>query len=127
MSINISSVNTMGGYTSDKQLSSGQAKEMSTGTEKLTNMNGMVESGLNASASPADEQQRSKNIDSEKQSIQGPKTTIERSVHEATNHVMYKVKDKETGEVIREIPEEKLLDMAAKFMELNGMMIDEKI
>jgi flagellar protein FlaG len=39
---------------------------------------------------------------------------------------MVKVVDSETGEVIREIPPEKLLDMFANMLELAGLIIDER-
>ena len=39
---------------------------------------------------------------------------------------MVKVIDKDTDEIIREIPSEKVLDMVAKMWELNGLLVDEK-
>lgn len=59
--------------------------------------------------------------------IQGPKKTFEISVHEKTNAIMIKVLNKETGELIREVPQEKLLDLAARMMEITGIIIDKKI
>lgn len=47
-------------------------------------------------------------------------------VHEATNRVTIKIVDKDTNEVIREVPPEKTLDMIAKAWELAGLLIDEK-
>jgi len=47
-------------------------------------------------------------------------------IHERTNEVMVKVVDSETGEVIREIPPEKLLDMFANMLELAGLIVDER-
>lgn len=122
--MNISSLNTTAGNLTDKNFSSGPVKEtVVNNTIHVENIQ------LRENVSPADEQEKSKKIvDRIMQSIQGSSnTTVERSVHEATNHILYKVKDKETGEVIREIPEEKLLDMVAKQMEINGILIDEKI
>lgn len=46
--------------------------------------------------------------------------------HEETNRISITVKDKETDEIIREIPPEKALDMIAKAWELAGLMVDEK-
>jgi flagellar protein FlaG len=51
---------------------------------------------------------------------------FEYSVHEETNTIMVKVIDKETDEVIREIPPEKLLDMVAKMWEMAGIIVDER-
>lgn len=61
------------------------------------------------------------------QAIQGPQRTLEFSIHKETHAVMIKVMNKETGELIREIPPEKLLDIAAKMMELAGLIVDKKI
>lgn len=47
-------------------------------------------------------------------------------VHEETNRVTIKIVDKETKEVIREIPPEKTLDMIAKAWELAGILVDER-
>lgn len=47
------------------------------------------------------------------------------SYHDETNRISITVKD-ENGEVIREIPPEKALDMIAKAWELAGLMVDEK-
>lgn len=51
---------------------------------------------------------------------------MEFSVHQETHTIMVKVFNKETGDLIREIPQEKLLDVAANMMELNGLFIDKK-
>ena len=48
------------------------------------------------------------------------------SVHEASNQIMITVKDESTGKVIREIPPRELLDLAAKFDEMIGMIIDKR-
>jgi len=47
-------------------------------------------------------------------------------IHEGTNRVTIKIVDKETKEVIKELPPEKTLDMIAKVWELAGIMVDEK-
>lgn len=47
-------------------------------------------------------------------------------IHEKTNRVTVKIKDSETGKIIKEIPSEESLDLAAKIMEMAGLLIDEK-
>lgn len=47
-------------------------------------------------------------------------------IHEKTNRVTIKIVDKDTKEVIKEIPPEKTLDMIAKAWELAGILVDEK-
>lgn len=58
------------------------------------------------------------------QKIKG--TSLEFSYHEVTKRVSIQVLDKETKEVIREIPPEKSLDMLQKMWELAGILVDEK-
>lgn len=59
--------------------------------------------------------------------IQGPQKSLQISVHEKTHAIMIKVLNKETGELIREVPPEKILDLAARMMEITGMIVDKKI
>ncbi|RUS43045.1 flagellar protein FlaG [Cohnella sp. AR92] len=73
------------------------------------------------------EAQLIKAIDRAIKEFQGPQTTIEMKVHEATKAVTIKVMNKETGELIREIPPEKTLDLVAKMMEFAGILIDQKV
>lgn len=47
-------------------------------------------------------------------------------IHEGTNRIMIKIVDKETKEVIKEVPSEKMLDMVAKVWEYAGLFVDEK-
>lgn len=47
-------------------------------------------------------------------------------IHEATNRVTIRIVDKETREVIRELPPEKTLDMIAKVWEMAGLIVDER-
>ena len=53
-------------------------------------------------------------------------TIAEFGYNEPTNRVTIKIKDKETDEVIKEIPSEKALEMLAKAWELAGLLVDEK-
>ena len=46
--------------------------------------------------------------------------------HDKTNRVTIKIIDKETKEVIKELPPEKTLDLIAKAWELAGILVDEK-
>ncbi|MBO8142018.1 MAG: flagellar protein FlaG [Firmicutes bacterium] len=46
-------------------------------------------------------------------------------VHEETERVYVRVIDRESGEVIREIPPEKLLDLIGRIQEMIGLLIDE--
>lgn len=48
------------------------------------------------------------------------------SIHGKTKEVMVKIINDETGEVLKEIPPEKMLDMVAKLWEIAGIIVDEK-
>ncbi len=47
-------------------------------------------------------------------------------IHDKTNRVTIKIVDKETKEVIKELPPEKTLDMLARVWEMAGILVDEK-
>ena len=53
-------------------------------------------------------------------------TIAEFSYNEPTKRIAIKIKDKETDEVIKEIPSEKALEMLAKAWELAGILVDER-
>lgn len=73
------------------------------------------------------EEQLIKAIDRAVKALEGPNTTFEVSVHKQTNSIMVKVLNKNTGELIREIPPEKTLDLVAKMMEFAGILVDERV
>jgi|GEM_PF-1487627 len=47
--------------------------------------------------------------------------------HEATGRTMVRITNRDTEEVIREIPVKQVLDLAAKIEEMVGMLFDEKV
>lgn len=53
-------------------------------------------------------------------------TVAEFGVYEPMNRITIKIKDKDSGEVIREIPSEKMLKVFTKACELAGILVDEK-
>ena len=48
-------------------------------------------------------------------------------IHEATNRITIKIVDRDTKEVIKEIPPEKSLDLMEKRLELAGVLLDQKL
>ena len=48
-------------------------------------------------------------------------------VDDGTNRITIKIVDKETKDIIKELPPEKTLEMIAKAWELAGIMVDEKL
>ncbi len=63
-------------------------------------------------------------MDSYVQSIQ---RDLKIKVDEKTGRIMVKVISKESGKVIREIPPEEMLDLAARIEEMTGILFDEKV
>lgn len=85
--------------------------------------NGGTENGAREQGQPSNEQIR--------QAVEKINKSMSHSellygIHEATNRVTIKVVDKDTKEVIKELPPEKTLDMIAKVWELAGLLVDEK-
>ncbi len=52
---------------------------------------------------------------------------FEFSIHEATKQIMVKVIDASNGEIIRELPSEKVLDLVASLWEAAGIIVDRKV
>ncbi len=63
-------------------------------------------------------------MDSYVQSIQ---RDLKIQVDEKTGRIIVKVTSKESGKVIREIPPEELLDLAARIEEMTGILFDKKV
>ena len=47
-------------------------------------------------------------------------------IHEGTNRITIKIVDKDSKEIIKELPPEKTLDMIARVWEMAGILVDEK-
>lgn len=54
-------------------------------------------------------------------------TNLSFKLHEKTERYFVQVVEQGTNEVVREIPQEKFLDMVGQMMEFMGLIIDEKI
>jgi flagellar protein FlaG len=75
---------------------------------------------------PLGEEQVIKAIERANKALIGASTTCEFSIHKATKAIMVKVIDKDSGEVLIELPPEKILDMVASMCKQSGIIIDEK-
>ncbi|MEK3696702.1 flagellar protein FlaG [Paenibacillus sp. FSL R10-2199] len=73
------------------------------------------------------EEQVVKALDRALKALEGPSTTLEVSMHKETKTIMVKILNKETGELIREIPPEKTLDLVANMMQIAGIIVDERV
>ncbi|MFH1673033.1 MAG: flagellar protein FlaG [Pseudomonadota bacterium] len=49
------------------------------------------------------------------------------SIHEATGRTLVKVVSSDTGETVREIPPEQMLDLVAKIGDIMGILYDQKV
>ena len=67
-----------------------------------------------------------KTIESANRRLVGANSMFQYNIHEKTKQIMIRVIDKETNELILEIPPEKALDAIAKMWELAGIFVDEK-
>ncbi|MEG1255995.1 flagellar protein FlaG [Clostridium sp.] len=50
----------------------------------------------------------------------------EYSVHDKFNQIMIKIINKDTKEVLLEVPSKKIIDMVAKMCEMVGILVDKK-
>jgi flagellar protein FlaG len=92
----------------------------------IKNMSDLKKAELRGEYYTISDEQLIKAIEKSIQAMQGKTTTLEFTVHDKTKIISVKVKDANTGEVIREIPPEKTLDFVAKLWQMAGMLIDEK-
>lgn len=53
-------------------------------------------------------------------------TNLNFSINERTKQIVVKIVDKETNEVIKEVPSEKILEMIADMMERAGVFVDKR-
>ena len=53
-------------------------------------------------------------------------TEAQFGIHEGTNRITIKIVDRDTKEVIKELPPEKTLDIIAKAWEIAGLLVDER-
>lgn len=65
-------------------------------------------------------------IETANKKILGPEKEFEFAIHKETKQIMVKIIDKDTKEILREIPPEKVLDAVARMCEIAGIFMDEK-
>lgn len=64
-------------------------------------------------------------IEEANKKLMGVNKKFSYEVHDKTNKIIVKIMDANTGEIVKEIPPEKELDMIAKMKELVGILVDE--
>lgn len=66
-------------------------------------------------------------IDKANNLIATEKTHLKFEIHEETHTIMIKIIESDTGDVLKEIPPEKLVDMIAEICKSAGLFIDKKV
>jgi flagellar protein FlaG len=94
---------------------------------KLNDERDLKNAELQGANIPISEEQLIRTIAKSLKILEGPQTSFDISVHEKTKNIMVKVLNRENGEVIREIPPEKILDMVANMMEVAGVIINKRV
>lgn len=105
-----------------------QAQAQSTGQpSNITDIDQMKKLEMQGMSLPIGQEALIRRIDQAMKALEGPETMLQVSVHKPTNSIMVKVLNKDTGELIREVPPEKTLDLVAKMMEIAGIIVDKRV
>lgn len=94
---------------------------------EIQSMKDLNEAQMHGENVQISDQQVIRMIEKANKALQLRSTAFEFAVHKQTKQIMVKVFDKDSGEIIREIPPQKVLDMVAKMWELAGLLIDERL
>lgn len=100
--------------------------EASAAAKLLTEQNNMSESNKQKKENEANAQHLKSAVTQANSKMKHVRTGCEFSYHEETNRVSIKVFDKDTHEVIREIPPEESLEVLEKVWEIAGLLVDER-
>ncbi|PYZ95845.1 flagellar biosynthesis protein FlaG [Alteribacter lacisalsi] len=76
---------------------------------------------------PVNKEEVSEKVQAMNQMLEVQEKDYQFNLHEDLNRLYVTVIDKQTEEVIKEIPAEKFLDMVSAMLEFAGIIIDEKI
>ncbi len=117
------SISTKSGNTDIQKVISAISKpdRMLTTTKSISQLNDYDKDNM-----PVSERVVIEAIQKANKAISGGNRRFEFSIHEKTNEIVVKVFDTDTNELIREIPNEKVLDMVAKMCEMAGILVDER-
>ena len=107
-----------------RQLNTETPKSDSSSTNTT---NTLVSSGLNKADNGVPVKAMNNAIKEINKSIEKTDTSLEMSIFKPTHEIVVKLKDNKTGEVIRQIPSQKILDLAVYMKKLSGIFVDTKI
>lgn len=110
------------------QLKQGQINTPAPVTQKTNASDNQPQqrNSIDKAEKPVDEKSVSEAAGKMNKLLEGTNRRCEISVHEKTHEIMVKVIDDATGEVIREVPPKKILDMIANMLEMAGLIVDER-
>lgn len=105
--------------------SNGISNSVATNQKNTVRIDMMNEEGQKRESN-ADANRFKNAIDQVNEKLKFTKTRCEFSYHEEVNRVSIRVLDKETNEIIREIPPEESYKALEKIWEIAGLLVDEK-
>jgi flagellar protein FlaG len=77
---------------------------------------------------PPSQEQVQKAVESMKQMIESTKpNSLQFSIDDSTGKTIVRVSDAQTGEMIRQIPSEELLEIARSLDKMQGMLLQQKV
>ena len=106
------------------EVSSAESKSLSSEVNKVTSTVTSLDTENERTQKEPSNEQIKKAVSEINKNAQGTEAVF--GIHEATNRVTIKIVDKETKEVVKELPPEKTLDLIAKAWEMAGLLVDEK-
>jgi flagellar protein FlaG len=104
----------------------GNVKSTSAEEGQIQNVKELKKAELEGKYIPISEAQLVKAIDRAIKAMEGTTTTLDFSIHQETKRIIVKVLDKNSGELLKEIPHESSLDFLAKLWDMTGILMDER-
>lgn len=126
MSGDFASIQSVSGASKERGIQMRDTLPDTSMIQNISTSKQMKEMELRGESFSIGEEQMIRVIERANKALQGATTSFEFSIHEKTKQIMVKVLDKDSGEVIREIPPEKTLDMVARLWEMAGVLVDER-
>lgn len=108
-------IGLQGGYTPDQNFYDKKFPQIKAKISEIGEVN------------PKNKEELKEKVDKANKIMTQESTHLKFEIHEKTHAVMVKIIESETGEVLREIPPEKLIDMLSKICELAGLFVNKKI
>ncbi len=122
--------------TATEKTADGKASDTTQAAENVDQAINIVENSKNKGeaqnqSKDAEEKNAQNELDQIRKAVEKMKKNMPHSeavfgIHDGTNRVTIKLIDRDTKEVIKELPPEKTLDMIAKVWEMAGILVDEK-